>query len=404
MTITIKLLTSEPKTKYGYPLAVVCSQNGKRVKKNIAHSEIEYFNDQMQMITEAHPDYDILIPKILDIKLKARKIVLGGEKDCKKALRMVLGNGSDMVSFLAFAKEYVKELEAQAGKYDKIGDLVSRNKALGNARVYNNTVSKIEKAFPDIAVSELNYNVLYKFREDCLLNGNTKTTVSLYLRSMRSLYNKCIKINNLPDTRPFLGVFDRLKVRSSNSKKKSISKEAIVKLENVEHFAESKAKYVELFLLQFYFGGCDLIDIYFMKNSQLRNGRVRFMRGKTNTEIIIDLKVHPKAAAIIEKYKTPGDYLFPWRKDKPGYITFRKKLTNYLEKLQVRNGIEEEPDGGNLGIKVARHTFAMIAKNLLLDPDLIRELMGHERDDVDNYYKDKFPQSMRDDALFRIIG
>jgi hypothetical protein len=29
--------------------------------------------------------------------------------------------------------------------------------------------------------------------------------------------------------------------------------------------------------------------------------------------------------------------------------------------------------------------------------------MGHERDDVDNYYKDKFPAEMRDKALMDII-
>ena len=68
------------------------------------------------------------------------------------------------------------------------------------------------------------------------------------------------------------------------------------------------------------------------------------------------------------------------------------------------NLIEVMPLGGNLGVKVARHTFANIAKNLFLEPDLIRELMGHERDDVDNYYKDRFPEKVRDEALFKIIG
>jgi hypothetical protein len=29
--------------------------------------------------------------------------------------------------------------------------------------------------------------------------------------------------------------------------------------------------------------------------------------------------------------------------------------------------------------------------------------MGHERDDVDQYYKDRFPEAVRDEALFKII-
>jgi hypothetical protein len=30
--------------------------------------------------------------------------------------------------------------------------------------------------------------------------------------------------------------------------------------------------------------------------------------------------------------------------------------------------------------------------------------MGHERNDIDNYYKDKYPEKMRDEALFKIIS
>lgn len=85
MTINIKLLRNEPCTKFGYPLVIICSQNGKRPKKTFAHAEGNHFNDAMQMITNDHPDYDLLAPKIMDYKLKARKIILDGETDPDKA-------------------------------------------------------------------------------------------------------------------------------------------------------------------------------------------------------------------------------------------------------------------------------------------------------------------------------
>jgi len=58
---------------------------------------------------------------------------------------------------------------------------------------------------------------------------------------------------------------------------------------------------------------------------------------------------------------------------------------------------------GNLGWKLSRHTFANIAKSLFLEVDLIRELMAHERDDIDNYYKDRYPEEVRDKAHWEII-
>lgn len=72
--------------------------------------------------------------------------------------------------------------------------------------------------------------------------------------------------------------------------------------------------------------------------------------------------------------------------------------------MQVAENIEIQPDGGNLGIKIARHTFANLAKTLNIETDVIRELMGHQRNDVDNFYKDKYPEVIRDTALFGIIG
>jgi hypothetical protein len=50
---------------------------------------------------------------------------------------------------------------------------------------------------------------------------------------------------------------------------------------------------------------------------------------------------------------------------------------------------------------VARHSFANRA-NLMIETDITRELMGHERDDVDNYYKDKYPEK-RDLALLKLL-
>jgi hypothetical protein len=34
----------------------------------------------------------------------------------------------------------------------------------------------------------------------------------------------------------------------------------------------------------------------------------------------------------------------------------------------------------------------------------MRELMGHERDDIDTIYKDKYPEAIRDQAHYKIIS
>jgi len=160
-----------------------------------------------------------------------------------------------------------------------------------------------------------------------------------------------------------------------------------------------------MYLLEFYFGGCDLIDVYYLEKKQIRKGRVVLERSKVTGGPRIDLKIHLKAEKLLKKYKTAdGDWFFPWNKEKTAYETFRNNARRALVEIQLKEEIEILPDGGNLGVKVARHTFANIAKGLMIEPDVIRELMGHERDDVDNFYKDKYPETIRDNALFEIVS
>ncbi|PKH50781.1 hypothetical protein CXF68_08820 [Tenacibaculum sp. Bg11-29] len=55
-------------------------------------------------------------------------------------------------------------------------------------------------------------------------------------------------------------------------------------------------------------------------------------------------------------------------------------------------------------LKVARHTFGTIGSRLFVEPDVLRALMGNERDDVDIIYKDVYPEALRDEWHLKIIA
>jgi hypothetical protein len=403
MKIEFKLLKAKKETKDGFPLVVeICHQN-KRKQKTIAFCKYNHFSESSKMITAKHPEYDILAPIIMDLKLKAKKIVMQGCIDVQFAYNDLFRFENSRVYFLDFAAALIFEMKAMAAQYEKKKDIVSRNRISGNAKVYDNFVNQVKPFVVGVAVADINYDLLIRFKNYQLGIGNSRNTVHQYLRTFRSIYNKALLKNDLPDKKPFTGVFDGLKMKSYQNKKKYILREDIAILEGVS--VPTKAQlYLDLWLLQFYFGGCDLIDLYFLKKMMVRKGRIYFERGKTGTGLLIDLKIHPKAALILEKLNNSTEWLIEGRKDVKGYENFRGRYAKALIQLQAELKIDVMPTGGNLSSKVARHSFANIAKNLNLDPDLIRELMGHERDDVDQYYKDKFPEAIRDEALFRIIG
>ena len=146
-------------------------------------------------------------------------------------------------------------------------------------------------------------------------------------------------------------------------------------------------------------------DIYYLKKSDIQNNRVFFKRSKLGEKgEVFDIKVFEKARIIIEKYQTPKNaYIFPWRKDKVGYKTFLRAYNRSLNHIMDKLQIDILPKKESFTSKSIRHTFATIAKFQHIDPDIIRELMGHERNDIDTIYKDKYPEEVRDKAHLEII-
>jgi hypothetical protein len=403
MVIEIKLLRNKIETPEGFPLVVEVAHQNKRKQKKLCCCKENHFLPNDKMISTRHPDYDVMAPILMDLKIKARKLILQGCTDIEKAYTELFRIDFSQIGMMDHVEKLIEEMKQMAATLLLKKDLKAANKILGNCKVYENVKNQMEPFFRDVAVQGVDYEVLMRFRNYQLGIGNSKATVHLYLRTIRAMYNKAILLYKLHDAKPFEGVFANLKQKSFSSKKKYLDREMLQKLEALDLKSE-KQKYVDLFLLQFYFAGCDLIDIYYLNKKQVRRGRVNFERTKTNTGTRIDLKIHPKAAAILAKFDNDTEYILPYKKDRAVYETFRRTYQRALVYVQKAHGIEIEPTGGAIGVKVARHTFATLGKNLLIEPDILRELMGHERDDVDNYYKDKYPEAMRDDALFRIIG
>jgi hypothetical protein len=403
MKIEIKLIRSVKETAEGFPLVVSFSHRMERKQKLICYCKDSHFSESAKMITSKHPEYDLLVPILMDYKLKAKRIVLSGCDDVNVAYAELFKYSNDGVLFLDFAQELVAEMNEIARKFDVKKDVVARNRIAGNATVYKNFINQVKPFVGGVLLKDIDYDVINRFKNYQVGIGNSKNTVHQYLRTFRAIYNKGILKYALVDVKPFAGVFGGLKVKSYQNKKKYLTKDSILLLEQLQ--LKTKAQlYVDIWLLQFYFGGCDLIDLYYLKRMMVRKGRIYFERGKTGTGMLIDLKIHPKAEAILAKLENTTEWLIAGRKDVKGYHTFRTRYAKNLIQVQQQLKIDVMPTGGNIGSKVARHTFATMAKNLNLEPDLIRELMGHERDDVDQYYKDRFPEAVRDEALYRVIS
>lgn len=315
--------------------------------------------------------------------------------------------------FFLFAKTLMDEMikMKDAKGFDKYG----------NANVYRTATNQLKLFREKLLFKEIDYNFLLGFK-NWQINKNSKPTANTYLRTLRAIYNEGARRGLVNDIKPFKDIFKGITQKQNRTKKRHINSNSIFVLENMIGLPEGQQIAVDLWLLQFYLGGQDFKDIYYLENYQIVKSRVFFNSGRSKLDgngYQFDLKLFDKAQSIINKYQVDGRFCFPWRKDFKGYKAFIRRVQENLKKVQSKYNdhvlrisnqnkvkyhlIEVLPLGGNLSPKVSRHTFGTLGSRLFVEPDLLRALMGHERDDVDTIYKDVYPENIRDEWHYRII-
>lgn len=381
--------------KNGFPVCVFLHHKGKQKKINLG---LYFFLKDWNLDKQLPKNNNTALFYIKKKKLQLEELVFNYRNKTnldfervKKILLDIDNSINEEASYLSFYEIYLNEL-------------LQKNKK-GSYFGYKTAVDQLKKYRSEISFVELDYNLLNGFKNWRIKEGNSKSTIHTYLRKLRAVYNEAVRRKITTDQKPFSGIFNNITVKANRTKKRHLKKSDIRLLENLQLTTMHHQRAIDLFLLMFYFGGQDLKDIYYLKHSQINKNRVYFMRGKLDGNgYQFDLPIVPKAQKIIDKYKVKGEYLFGWRKDFAGYKNFRDNLRRSFDYVQTAENIEVQPLGGKIRIKVARHSFATIAKGLFIDTDLLRELMGHERNDVDTIYKDKYPEKIRDEALLKIIG
>ena len=382
------------KRKNGFPVVVDLHHKSKRLFFTLKL----YFEKKDWDFKNQLPKND----KQLFVVVKKKKLLLenilldilsGEQYSLEKVKKLLLGETEiiQTASFLDFFLDFIQEKTAA--------------KNIATAKSYENARNQLKIFRSKVLFSDVDYNLLNEFKQWQVKEGNSKSTIHTYLRKYRTVYNEACRRNLITDQKPFEGIFKGITIKANRTKKRNITKADIVKLEGVSGLSMYHQRAVDLWLLLFYLGGQDLKDVYYLETKQIQKNRVYFMRGKlAGAGYQFDLKIVEKAQKIIDKYKVSGKYVFGWRKDFDGYKNFRDNLRRSLDKVQLAQKINVLPLGGFIRIKVARHTFATIGKQLFIDADLLRELMGHERNDVDTIYKDKFPEKIRDAAHLKIIN
>ena len=290
---------------------------------------------------------------------------------------------------------------------------------LGNLSIYQDTLNFVNRMTCDkpLYFENLDYTWLIntetkflsgsiritKKGKKLIKKGNSLTTLSIYFRTIRAVFNSAIK-EKITSYEYY--PFKVYKIKSGTGKKRAISKVSMDVIEQARPESVTQEISRQLFMLLFYLRGMNFWDLALLKKENVSEDRIEYIRAKTHKQYSVNLSDKPRA--ILEPFlkgKKTGEYIFPFiRREDPALIRIdienaRHVFNKHLSKLGKALGIET-----HLTSYVSRHSYATIAKKLGVNMATISESLGHSELKTTQIYMDSFDSEVLDDANKLIIG
>lgn len=248
-----------------------------------------------------------------------------------------------------------------------------KNKAPKTKSTYIYTLDLCNKYSNNtLRLSHINFKWL-KELEDYMQNKlQLKTnTRSIHFRNIRAVYNYAIQTERVTPTKY---PFKSFKIRSEKTPKRNMSVEMISKLANYP-CKKWQEKYIDMFMLMFYFIGINSIDLWNLTHSNVDDERLHYKRSKTKKWY--NIKILPEAQSILNKYQGTNK-LIKICENYANHEDFRKKINLVIQNIA--------PEFDKITTYSTRHTWATIAASLDVPKETIAAALGHSQNSVTDIY------------------
>lgn len=363
----------------------------------------DYWDEITSRYRRNQPDYKALNKILLDIEQEAKDILYGLEGDKTEfsfaKFERKFKNTSTKDDLKTIFEEEIKRLN-EAGR-------------IGYSNTYKWTKMAILKyaGREDIKIHEIDYKFLVGFESSLLGNGDKKSTISVYMRTLRTLFNSSIKYDYIKEehypfasrTNPNGYSLGKLKVQSIP---RAITREQLKKLECYD-IPETSTKFHDrnFFMFSFYCRGINFHDMALLKWSNIETGRLIYTRAKTKGQF--DIGLLEPAFKILAYYQNnySSKYIFPILSDEMKEpLIIKNRIRNALKRNNKNlKDLAKELELPPLTSYVSRHSYASIMKFNGIAVEHISESMGHKNVAQTETYLKKFSSDVLDEANKSIL-
>lgn len=255
----------------------------------------------------------------------------------------------------------------------------------------------------DIHLTRLNVKWIEQYNEFLLKRKLKRNSISFYMRILRAIYNKAVRLGFVEGSPIFQNVYTGI----DSSKKKAISEKTVHQIKNLNLEYDRNLEFArDIFLFSLFTRGMAFVDVVYLKKTNIQNGNICYTRHKTGK--YLSIKLEPCMIEIINRYgnKTDGSpFIFSFLKEctpQENYRQYKSALrvyNNRLRKLSMILKLEFF-----LSSYTARHTWATLARNNNIPISIISAAMGHSSERTTQIYIDSLDNSLIDNANNQILS
>lgn len=275
---------------------------------------------------------------------------------------------------------------------------------LGTARNYLCAKNSLETYIQgkELPFSALTGELLEEYELWLKKRKVSRNTISFYMRTLRSIYNKAVECRIVKQRYPFGKVYTGV----DRTRKRAIDEEMIARLSSMRLSAHPSLSYArDLFIFSFYTRGMSFVDMAYLRKEDIRGEILYYVRHKTGQ--LMSVHIEPCMLKIMNRYmrkSKSSPYIFPvirTKNEELAYCQYRNALSYYNKQLKKISRLLELPV--SLTSYVSRHTWATTARKKNIPLSVISAGMGHSSETTTQIYLASLDTSVVDEANRFII-
>jgi integrase len=302
---------------------------------------------------------------------------------------------------------WIENKSAKLKEQERIKTKITYDNALISIKKY---CKKEKLSFYDVTLDFLRGYEKWLIEEQ----ENSYTTLSIYLRCVRAIFNDAIEEGIIVrEAYPFGR--RKYEIPAGKNIKKALTLSEIQKIYN--HVApeySSEDRWKDFWIFSYLCNGANVKDICLLKYKNISEGTITFLRSKTKNSNRKQLKpivvmLSDEIQNILNKWgnvnKQPDSYIFPiLSKDMNAeriaatVDQTTQNINKYIKRIAKAEGITKK-----ITTYTARHSFATVLKRSGVSTEFISESIGHADLKTTENYLDSFENEIKKEYAKRLL-